>query len=226
MKATIISNSFSIFGEYSYILNNQNKLVDSLKELNFRAEVGKERDNKGNEFSCMRFLKNNKVLIFHHNRIDVNQNAVIEIKAEDDFIDFVKEVAYCLSDFNVKGNRIAYNEMTFADNAYNYLLIGANLAFNIDNNYGKNADEFMMRLNHKTLIDNEEFNSILSFQDGVVGNNKTKEQKKAIMISNDINTLFQNKEMRFELDSAINYLEKMMTLAAERTQKTVDLLTQ
>ena len=220
MDIVTISNSFTIFGSYTEPINNLSELIGIFN--GYQVKTFKERMPDGRELNSYKFSFQNKSVTLRAHRLDI-EFLFSPVTKGKDFLQYVKEVSAKLLAINAfHGHRIAFNSVEFVLNEDRGLIDKISSLFGVDSLFGAPAREVSLRLNHVKQIGNEEFNSILSIQDGMVSQNSTGQRTPAIFINKDINTVAKNTEIRFSLSEYSQYLLSMMLEAEQRTSTVID----
>lgn len=217
MMHQFITTTLSLFGNFNSLLSKEKEICSTFSSYKF--DVQNNKLNNGLVSKICSLSNGNKVIIINSNRIDFkfgypNDNVTIL-----DFYDYIQNVTQKLEYIEkIYAWRIAYNSNEFI-NYDNQIVKTFNESFNITKNFGKASDEFGLRLNHKKEIKNELCNCVITIQDGQVTHNVTNETRNAIFINNDINSLIQNKNLRFTLKDAPIWA-KYLSFEAENRSKT------
>ncbi len=215
MNITTINNSFTIFGNFADVIKKLPRLISIFN--GFQIKTFKERLPNGEEIDSYKFMFENKCITLRPGRLDL-EFAFSQATLGKDFLQFVKDTsAKLLTVDRFDGVRIAFNSVEFLMNENGKLTEKLNKIFNFGEIFGESPKETSIRLNHQKYIGNEEFNSIVTIQDGTVMQNSSKERKPAVFINKDINTVATNITKRFSLYDYSNYLLSMMLEAEQRT---------
>ena len=223
MNITTINNSFSIFGNYASVVGNLPSLVAIFN--GYQVKTFKERFPTGTEHDCYRFSFANKSVTLRPGRLDIEFAFAASSKGKD-FLQFMKETVAKLLPLNqFLGSRIAFNSVEFIESSPQIIERLSNL-LNVNAIFSAPASELSIRLNHVKKIGNEDFNSIITVQDGMVTNAATKRQAPAIFINKDINTVAANTAQRFALSDYSQPLLSMMLEAESRTNAIISKISE
>jgi hypothetical protein len=223
MELLTISNAFTIFGNFTKLLNQK----DELKKLfeDYHLQESQEQLPNGLQAPVLVFDKENKKVVVRVMRIDMAVGTREGENEEEVFLKHVEAVSKKLEGFlEKKSVRIAFNKVSFVENENNATVEKLNDKFNVKGIFTTPAQEFSLRVNLITSLLNEDFNCIVTLQDGSVNVNKTHEQKKAVFVNLDINSLPQNQQERFDIKDAIAQVSDMMVLGKERTNQVISKL--
>lgn len=219
MGVTTISETFTFFGDF-LMLDGK---VEELKKqfVGFTYLTCKEKlPNNGGEANIHQFRTANKSVTIRAYRIDFEYG---HNSPQCDFSQFTSFVMDAVQSFSavadLKGHRIAYSNVEFVENSKGAVKEKANKLFNIPDVFGSCSEEIHVRVNHKTTIDGEIYNSVVDMQDGSVTNKQTGSRVEAIFINKDINTLNTDTQARFDLLDAVDYVCAMYREACNRTGK-------
>lgn len=223
MSVATISQTYTFFRNFIKFDGKEETLQKKLKGYNYT--VSKEKLPDGSIANIHRFVNANKAITIRAYRIDFEYGYNSPDCSTAEFISFVEKSAKQISSvIKLKGQRIAYSNVEFVEDVKGAVKSKACKLFNISRVFGSNSDEIHVRLNHKTEINGEIYNSVLDIQDGTVTNKQTNVKTVAMFINKDINTLVDNREERFDLMETSKYLSNMVHEADERTKKLVKKL--
>lgn len=219
MGVTTISETFTFFGDFLML----DSKVEELKKqfVGFTYQTGKEKlPNNGSEANIHVFRTANKRVAIRAYRIDFEYGHNSPQCDFSQFVSFVVDAVQMLSAVaDLKGHRVAYSNVEFVKDVKGTLKAKTSKLFNFTRVFGSEADEIKIRLNNKTKIDGEIYNSVITVQNDVVTNKDTKVESRAIFINKDINTLNTNTQVRFDLLDAVDYVCVMYREACNRTGK-------
>lgn len=216
MKVNTISNTFTLFGNFSKLLNRQNDLIKAFEA--YENHVGEEQLPNGVPAKVYRFRNANTMITLRAFRIDVEFGYLNQEQTTEEFQSFVESVAQTIYKVDtVTGNRIAFSCVEFVEDPDRVVVDKLNEMFSVANVFGSAASEVNIRFNHVHSIGNEEYNSIILIQDGQVTNRQTQVQTKTVFINKDVNTVISNTQNRFRLNDVSTYLPDMIMESKERT---------
>ena len=215
-----ITSGFTVFGDLMPLILK----IENVKALfaGFECQEGVERLPNGSQAKNYVLHSNNKIVTIRNYRLDIQYN--YEVGTIDDFLYFVNQVSEKIkSTFNLRFNRVAYISSQFVRKE-EMTMANFNKAFNLASVFGEDAKEIQFRVNHIYNILGEPTNAVLIAQDGTVQKRGEDTKEKVIIINNDINTLAENKEDRFDWQASINLLKEYIKLAAQRSNRVVGTL--
>lgn len=215
-----VTSGFTVFGDLTPLILK----IENVKALftGFECQEGVERLPNGSQAKNYVLHSNNKIVTIRNYRLDIQYN--YEVGTIDDFLYFVNQVSEKIkSAFNLRFNRIAYISSQFVRREET-TMANFNKAFNVPSVFGEEAKEIQFRVNHIYNILGESTNAVLIAQDGTVQKRGDDTKEKVIIINNDINTLAENKENRFDWQASINLLKEYIKLAAQRSNRVVGTL--
>lgn len=224
MELTIINNVYSMFGNFTQLLQK----ADDLKQIfeGYELTQGKEKLPNGMDAPVIRFVKDSQGFTIRVGRIDLEYaNRGPEFNA-DNFLTVVDDIMSKVKDKfdNVFAQRIAFNQTAFIPNNNGSVIEKLNKAFNVTNIFETPAKEFNIRLNHVKNVQNEDINTILNIQDGRVTNNNTKAEQQVVFVNTDINTLITNTVSRFRFKDATKILPDMILESNEKLSHIAKLI--
>lgn len=227
MELKCLNNLFSIFGSFLVFDDDVMPRINSVYS-DCNISINQEPDNKQNPSGKVMRVVNPKehyTIILRPNRIDVQFPGVPSDKIVE-ILQQVQSIFRQLSDIleNPLGNRLAYVTSFFAfdDDSLNMNKLVKSVSF-IPNN--SPATELAFRINTPETIQNEPANVVTNISNVLIGNNaKPNEPKrKSLMITYDINTLFNNTDNRFDFNLLLAYFDEMVNLTLDYVQSFVNI---
>lgn len=227
MELKCLNNLFSIFGSFLVFDDDVMPRINSVYS-DCNISINQEPDNKQNPSGKVMRVVNPKehyTIILRPNRIDVQFPGVPSDKMVE-ILQQVQSIFRQLSDIleNPLGNRLAYVTSFFAfdDDSLNMNKLVKSVSF-IPNN--SPATELAFRINTPETIQNEPANVVTNISNVLIGNNaKPNEPKrKSLMITYDINTLFNNTDNRFDFNLLLAYFDEMVNLTLDYVQSFVNI---
>ena len=227
MELKCLNNLFSIFGSFLVFDDDVMPRINSVYS-DCNISINQEPDNKQNPSGKVMRVVNPKehyTIILRPNRIDVQFPGVPSDKIVE-ILQQVQSIFRQLSDIleNPLGNRLAYVTSFFAfdDDSLNMNKLVKSVSF-IPNN--SPATELAFRINTPETIQNEPANVVTNISNVLIGNNaKPNEPKrKSLMITYDINTLFNNTDNRFDFNLLLAYFDEMVNLTLDYVQSFVSI---
>lgn len=218
MGVTTISETFVFFGNCQ-ILDSK---VDALKNgfIGYTYRVVKEKLSNGSEANIHVFHNVNKRVTIRAYRIDFEYGHNSPQCDFSGFTSFVVDAIQIISAVaDLRAHRVGYNNVEFVEDVKGKIKSATDKLFNFPRVFGSNAAEIKIRLNHKTKIDGEIYNSVITIEDGSVTDNNTKVESSAMFINKDINTLIDNNNVRFDLLDSVDYICNMYRESNNHTSK-------
>ncbi len=220
MKLTNLENIFTIFGNYAVfdedIITIINKIYSDCN-ISINQEPNNP-NNKSGKVLKITDLKRHLNIIMRPTRIDVklpgtvdhNFTSVMQIASE------VFNTLYQMFE-GCNASRIAYvrSEFVFDDESIEMQKLANQISFLPKSN---KTTELTFRTNLPEYIQDEIVNVVLNINNVMIGNNPgpNNNQRRAIMITHDINTTSKNLESRFELNCLMPYFEEMHNITKDR----------
>lgn len=219
MKLTNLENTFTIFGLYAVFDEDTIAIINKLYS-DCNIAINQEPNNPNNSSGkVLRItdLKRHLTIIMRPTRIDIklpgtaNQNFDSILKIAGDVFNTLYEIFE-----GCDANRIAYvrSEFVFDDYGEELQKLSSHIAFLPQNTP---TTELTLRTNVPEYINDETVNVVLNINNVMIGNNTDANTKRrALMITQDLNTLASNQEKRFVLNCLMPYFEEMFNLTTDR----------
>lgn len=227
MELKCLNNLFSIFGSFFVFDDDVMPRINSIYS-DCNISINQEPDNKQNPSGkVMRVInpKEHYTIILRPNRIDVQFPGVPSDKMID-VLQQVQSIFKQLADIleSPLGNRLAYvaSFFSFDDDGEIMNELIKRVSF-----VPKSAktSELSFRINTPLVIQNEPVNVITNINDVLIGNNAKPNdpKRKSLMITYDINTLFNNAENRFDFNLVLAYFDEMVNNVVDYVQSFLDI---
>lgn len=232
-SSNIITLQFSIFGDFSHKEPTAPliiKLLEALKEDNYIPQTirNQETNQINSDIVTPNVLSLNSPstnwsIVLLDNRIDFNYyrlNESDENKSLQQLIqEGTKNINYALDTLNFPnlpfiGNRLAVNTQVIIEGLLDSQIInvGKNIIPAPTSHYASGEyEEWSATVNNRESLDindnkNEEINNILEIKNIIYAYKDQKQDSKAILIHNDINTVPNVTDVRFTKDDFINFI--------------------
>lgn len=219
MQLTNLSNTFTAFGSFAVFDEDTMTLINRLYS-DCNIAINQEPNNPNNKSGkVMRITNPTKhyTMTLRPNRLDVqmpgvNNNNFNQLlnNVSEIFINFAEMFEGCYA------TRLAYvsSDFVFDDNGSTMQILANTIPF-----ISKQTptQEVSLRINTPEKIQDEMVNVVLNISNVMIGNNKQPQapQRRAIMITHDINTLSKNNDPRFDLKYVIPYFEEMHQISKD-----------
>lgn len=219
MKLTNLENTFTIFGMFAVFDEDTIAIINKLYS-DCNISINQEPNNPNNKSGKVlkiTDLKRHLNIIMRPTRIDVKLPGT----ADDNFSPVMKVASEVFNTLHqmfegCNANRIAYvrSEFVFDEDGEVMQKLSNQIAFLPKNNP---TTELTLRINVPEYIQDEAVNVVLNINNVMIGNNSEPSTKRrAIMITQDINTIVQNVDNRFELNCLMPYFEEMHNMTKDR----------
>lgn len=219
MQLTNLSNCFTAFGLFAVFDEDTMTIINRIYS-DCNISINQEPNNPSNKSGKVLRITNPQkhyTITMRPNRLDVqlpgcakeNFNNQLNI-ANEIFQNFAEmfEDSYA--------NRLAYvsSDFAFDDNGETMQKLTNLIPFVSKQTP---SQEVSLRINTPEVVQDETVNVVLNISNVMIGNNKQPQspQRKAIMITHDINTLSKNTEQRFNLKYVIPYFEEMNQISKD-----------
>lgn len=227
MELKCLNNLFSIFGSFLVFDDDVMPRINSVYS-DCNISINQEPDNKQNPSGKVMKVVNPKehfTIILRPNRIDVQFPGVSSDKMVE-ILQQVQNIFKQLSDIleNPLGNRLAYvtSFFTFDDDCMKMNELVRRVSFVPKN---PTSTELSFRINTPETVQNETVNVITNINNVLIGNNArpNEPRRKSLMITYDINTLFNNSENRFDFNLVLAYFDEMVNITLDYVQSFVNI---
>ena len=210
-----IRYAYSIIGDFlSFLINNEQRIKNMLLDHEIQTKVDKLPN--GQEVKSLLFKKDNIGIRFLPMRIDFdyacktpNEDAMEGFECANKFFRLFGEIFP-----DVIGNRIALVSQGFIENNDNSTLAKFAESMGLSSKFGPCA-ELSFKINTPKAYD-EALNSILAVEMGNAKNNKTNQQTRIMLLGLDVNTLPNNKELRFKAENFESDFKNLIQEVEER----------
>lgn len=207
--------------KYSYIgdsrlflMNNEQRIKNLL--LDYKCDIKSESHPSGVDVKILLFSKNNVKICFSPIRIDFEyaftSTSDEDVNSYDQANQFFKLFGEIFPEY--KSERIAVYLTSFVDNTENSKVEYLTNIFNISDVFG-DCKDLQLRVNNVKNY-KEKINSALVMERGFITNHKTNETKDVIICKIDVNTMADNRELRFYPS---NFLDDFNDLYEEFSDK-------
>jgi hypothetical protein len=225
MKLTKMKCAFVILGEYT-----KNEKLQLIKNefSGYKLSVMPEQIGMSlnNQIIVVENVEDNINIYFRNKRIDIEyrfaNQSINDFEILPKVLNIFKRI---LSIFNFNGNRIAYNTNNFAIDDNFKIVQKIYDRFNLFDDLD-NVKEIAMRVNNNINYNNETFNAIVTINNYKFTNAGINllEEKNAIMLTTDINTLPECNFERFNPDNLNIFYTKMIEITKERIMSFENLI--
>lgn len=219
MKLTNLSNTFTAFGLFAVLDEDTMALVNKIY-TDCNIAINQEPNNPNNKSGKLVRIVNPKrhfTITMRPHRLDLqlpgtdkNNFSNILSLANEIFNNFAEMFEGCYA------TRIAYvsSDFIFDDEGKETKNLAKLISFLPKQS---NANELSVRINTPEVIQGEVVNVVLNVSNVMIGNNQNPQagQRKAVMITHDVNTLANATEARFDLKYVLPYFEEMHQVAVD-----------
>lgn len=196
MEILRVRESYSYIGPLAdFLIDQQQRIKNLLIDYEIQSKVENLPD--GREVKSLLFTKQNVTVRFLPDRIDYTYNLPNPSIPLEESYESAKQFFKLFSEifYDVKAQRIAIVSQAFIKNENNQAIQDLTSKMNLVRGFGL-CNELKFKINNpKSLF--EPVNSVLNLDMGEAKNNKTQEVLKVLLVSVDVNTLAENKELRF-----------------------------
>ncbi|MDE7263634.1 MAG: hypothetical protein K2N64_03115 [Anaeroplasmataceae bacterium] len=196
MEVLRIREAYSYIGPLADFLIEQEQRIKNLL-IDYEIQSKVENLPDGREVKSLLFTKQNVTVRFLPDRIDYTYNLPNPTTPSLDAFTAAKQFFKLFSEifYDVKAQRIAIVSQGFIKNDNNQAIQDLTSKMGLVRAFGL-SNELKFKINNpKSLF--EPVNSVLNLDMGEAKNNKTQEVLKVLLVSIDVNTLAENRELRF-----------------------------
>ena len=207
--------------KYSYIcdsikfINDNEQRIKNLL-LDYECHTKNDRHPSGVDVKTLIFSKKNVKIYFSPLRIDFDYSFTSildeDVNSYEEALAFFKLFGEIFPDYIAE--RIAIYLTAFIENNDNKTVDYLSNIFNASDIFG-DCKDFHLRVNNVKNY-KEKLNSALILERGIITNNNTKESKNVVICKIDVNTLAENRVLRF---SPYNFMEDFSDLYEEYSDK-------
>ena len=198
-----MSIKYSYIGDsIKFIMENEQRIKNLL--LDYECHIKNDRHPSGVDVKTLTFSKKNVKICFSPLRIDFDYGFTSpldeDVNSYEEALNFFKLFGEIFPEY--RAERLAIYLTGFIANDNNKAVEYLSNIFNTYDVFG-DCKDFHLRVNN---IKNykEKLNSALVLERGFITNNKTKESKDVVICKIDINTLADNRILRFSPYNFIN----------------------
>ena len=206
---------YSYIGDsIKFIMDNEQRIKNML--LDYECHTRSDRHPSGVDVKTLTFSKENKKICFSPLRIDFDYGFTSaldeDVNSFEEASNFFKLFGEIFPDF--KSERLAIYSTSIIDNTGNKSVEYLSGIFNTLDVFG-DCNDFNLRINN---IKNykEKLNSAIVLEKGMITNHKTNETKGVVVCKIDVNTLMENRTLRF---SPYNFIDDFNDLYEEFSDK-------
>ena len=206
---------YSYIGDsIKFIMENEQRIKNLL--LDYECHTKNDRHPSGVDVKTLTFSKKNVKICFSPLRIDFDYGFTSaldeDVNSYEQALNFFKLFGEIFPEY--RAERLAVYMTGFIDNESNKAVDQLSNIFNTSDVFG-DCHDFHLRVNN---IKNytEKLNSALVLERGFITNNQTKESKDVVICKIDINTLANNRNLRF---SPYNFISDFNDLYEEYSDK-------
>jgi hypothetical protein len=207
--------------KYSYIVDsikfindNEQRIKNML--LDYECHIKSDKHPSGVDVKILTFTKSNVKICFSPLRIDFEYGFTSALDEDVNSYDAASKFFHLFGEIfdEYKAERLAIYLTSFIDNTNDETVNHLSMVFNTSNIFGDCGD-FHLRINNVKNY-NEKLNSALSLEKGKLTNNSTNQSKDVVVCKIDVNTLSENRLLRF---SPYNFMDDFSDLYEEYSDK-------
>lgn len=219
MKINKVRMNYSYIGNFiDLLVNNEQRIKNLLPDFEMKTKLEVLPDKR--EVNSLMFINKNIIIRvtpiridFDYGFMDNNVDDTEIFEAASKFFKLFGEIFY-----NVRSERIALVVTAFSENINNSGVSEMTSKFNMQALFG-NCNELSFKINGIKQY-KEQLNSVVVCEMGKAKNNQSNDQIDVLLYRIDVNTMFANREKRFE---PINFDSDFQDLYAEAEERFITL---
>ena len=206
---------YSYIGDtFKFIIENEQRIKNML--LDYECHIKSDKHPSGVDVKILTFSKKNVKICFSPLRIDFDYGFTStldeDVNSYEEASNFFKLFGEIFPDY--RAERLAIYLTGFIDNTNDVAVERLSEVFNTNTVFGDCRD-FHLRINNLKHY-KEKLNSAVVLEKGMITNHKTNESKDVVICKLDINTLAENRVLRF---NPYNFMDDFSDLYEEYSDK-------